>query len=52
MKYVMCIQRYRKNVRKEISELEWDGVNCEHLYRLLDELNGQIDRGEKWHVLF
>lgn len=52
MKYVMCIQRYRKNVRNTIYDREWDGLDCEHLYRLLKSIDEQIEKGEKWHVLF
>jgi hypothetical protein len=49
---VVPIEEEINKTRKQIDDLEWEGVYCEHLKRYLDDLIKIQLEGEVWYPLF
>jgi hypothetical protein len=46
------IEQEINKIKRQIDDLEWEGVYCDHLKHYLDALIQQMLDGEQWYVEF
>jgi hypothetical protein len=46
------IEQEINKIKRQIDDLEWEGVYCDHLKQYLDTLIQQMLDGKQWYVEF
>ena len=52
MTHVIDLLKYKRQLEREISDLDWDGKPSAHLQDTLARVNADIRAGKIWEPLF